>query len=280
MYKTLGITAILIAAGAAQATPVAQFTAINGGGFFGSYDNSVASGGRSAPRATNNDIAYLLARAYGVNAPLGTVGTRVDTAGRGVDLAGGGYTFTRVADYYVDGGVVSAGQRFNLHNYNLDTASDQAFQDGTTDVNARVLYSGASQVVGFRNNNTNVDTQMFNLGPQLNFNLNVTFQASFGTDFSFYRDNDTNSGSGRVRSNVFPAGQPNGGDSFIAYVVTSTDSSFAPRLVIGVDDALAGDVDYQDFIFEVSLVPNPLAAHGALAGLAGMGVLGFRRRRA
>lgn len=254
--KILGIAALLVAAGAAQATTT--YTAINGGGFSGSFDNNAQS--------PHNDIAYLLARAYGVVAPLSTTGTRVDTAGNLVDFTGGGLTFTRVADF-ING---AAGANFNLHSeiFDRDAVTDQAFTDGTHEVTTRVLYSGASQVVGFNNGS---ETQMFNLGPQTNFNLTTTFTGNFGTSFTFYRDNDTNSGNGRVRSN-------DANDSFVAYVLTG--NGLTPRLVVGIDDNLSGDRDYQDFIFEITIVPNPLAANGALAGLAGMGLLSFRRRRA
>ncbi len=284
MLKTCGIAVVLLAAGAAQATSVAQFTPINGGGFTGSYDGS------------NQGLAYVLARSYGAGTVLSTAAGRTDSRGQAIDFHGtttvGGYTlnFTRVADFYLTDGSYDAGGAFNIRTYNHDGASDQVFQDGTAPVRGRILYSGAAQQVGFNNGSNNV---LWNLPAQLNTNVDSAFHDVFfgptPTLFTFFRNSQvSNAAANQVVTNgqggnvLDRAGNSFTRDTFVSYVLTSNEPGFAPRLVLAIDDSLGGgtDRDFQDFVFEVSLVPNPLAAHGALAGLAGMGVLGLRRRRA
>ncbi len=260
MTKTFGIVATLLP-GAAQATPVAQYTAINGNGESGSQDGA------------SFNLNTVLGTAYGV-------GTLTRT---GVNFSGGGLTFTRVADFYADDvtSAVSVGNIFDLHDISAVGTSDQYFQDGTRPVQARGLFSGASQRIGFRDINTGTDTVLFDAPSQLSYITDSVTQ-TFSSNFTFVRADafplNGPPNLNNVRYSANGLNNPTAGDNFVAYVLTGIVGG--PRLVVCVEDQNTGDFDYQDFIFEVSLVPNPLAAHGALAGLAGVGILGFRRRRA
>lgn len=178
-----------------------------------------------------------------------------------------GYSFTRVHDN-------GYGTPTDLHsNYStLGTpTTDERFSDGTTQVSFTVKYAGLSNHFGYSDTTGSVTSGNYtdiigNSGSAtVTLSSNFQFALDIGNGHSSFWGSDTGQNTDSY-------------DHFVTWYVQGNGRSF---WVIGVEDLShsSSDLDYNDWVGEVQVVPLPPGAWAGISSLAGVAGVGLIRRR-
>jgi len=206
---------------------------------------------------TNNDTNNVLSR-------IDDFITSAPTAGSETNVAAGGNVDRNLGD-----GVAN---------------TDQFFRDTNTTIQARAVIAGASQNLRIRDQGNNTTTNIFtNASPGDTTTIDLSSLAGAFTFERFGTQQDTELGSSDQDSNDFDGGFDDV-DAMVSFFADQDGDglvSVGDFFVFAFEDRLDGqpqsDSDFNDLVFQFTVVPLPHPA--ALAGLGLLGVIGVRRLR-
>jgi len=173
-----------------------------------------------------------------------------------------GYTFTRVHDFGFAAGPT------DLHDVYAGGTTDARLKDGTAQIKFLVKHAGNTNRIGWTNQvgaptgagYTDIIGSSGNTQTTLSSNFQLVMNVN-GTGSNYWGGDHLAGG---------------GNDHFVTWSVTGNGRHF---WVIGVEDLNLGDADYNDWVGELAVIPLPPAAWAGLSTLAGVGMIGFVRRR-
>ena len=167
--------------------------------------------------------------------------------------------------------------------FRIDDDSDRLWQAGLVTVRALATFSAADETLGFCSICDGSDSvlfdQTFSADGIFSTPLTVGGESEIliASPFTWFDFADVHPLVGQVYSD--PGMNPAGADHMVTFGVAGRPDTF----VVGVEDWLftanpASDRDYQDFVFEATIVnPEPSALFTLLGGLAAL--IALRRRR-
>jgi len=182
------------------------------------------------------------------------------------DVYGG--SFTQNGENFTNGSVTAT---------RIDDNDDQLWTDAFTTAEAKVVFSGMSQVFGVSNGSDNVEVfAAAGTGTAASGNGSLN---SSGT----YRW--TRSGQGQTYTSV-PTDNSDGRDHLVSYRISGLDNNNPQTTLLFWEDGNAsrgGDFDFNDLVVEVKagsplLIPLPAAASSGMVGLLSLGALASVKR--
>ena len=280
MQRVAMAAACVVLAGSASA---GTFTGVNLGNTAatrGSITGGLTSSAGYQPSkegGTNNSLANIMSRMYkGTTSLAGVTGSIEGTLN-----FGNGISAVRVFD---------AGAPGPLH-LGLGAAGvqDQVWRDGVVNFSTKARYAGYQQHFGYRTGlaagNFAGSDSLLDVPSQGFFTVGApeaTLTIGSPIDFQWMRAND-NAGSINRQFSV-DGNNYQGRDQMVTWEIFGFNDG-KRRYVVGFEDINQGgnpdDRDFNDLVIELSVLDNttiPLPS-GAGMGLAGLGVLSFRRRR-
>jgi hypothetical protein len=251
MKKLCATMAVLAMCGAANADSL-PFTQIN------------------APAGGEQSILQVINSAYGGG-----------FSASGLDFVNPGtsYSFVRVQDRLADG---SRGTDLHMGAAILGTTTDQVWQGGMINVQARAKWAGNSQNFGYITSTSvlasNTPVFMINGG---NFSGSgaTAIVPGAGGQFRLSDDSGGTLFDSMEAMNAIGTGANAGRQDHMVTYEIRLNNLRTGRYLVMFEDLTNGDFDFNDLGVELmTVVPLPPAAWAGLASLAGVGVMGRIRR--